>query len=405
MMTFRLAWRNLWRNPRRSVVVLSSLVVGVVAAVVMDTVSRGMVQQVLENQIGSHVAHIQIHRKGFHENPEIRSTVPDADKVRKVLTGTPGLRAFSERVVSFGLLSGAATSSGVSLIGVNPEAEKKITTISASITKGVQLSGHPNEVLIGEALAEKMGVGVGDKLVGMSSATDGHVGSEMFRVAGLYKTVSSEFDKSFVFAPLPNIQQVLTLGSEVSEFAILLDDRERVEEVQSRLKSELGGAYEVLTYAEILPILVMQVEVTAQSMVIFYAIIGCALIFGIVNTMLMSVFERIREFGVLKAVGMKDGRLFRMIVLEASLLGILGTVIGFLLGYAIYLWLAKDGLDLSAFSEGLESWGVGAVVYPLLTWDVLANALIVIPLFAVLGSLYPAYRAVKLEPVKAMKYV
>jgi len=336
-MLVRLAWRNLWRNKRRSLIVLASVAIGVIAAVLMDTLSRGMAYQMLHNQVGTHVSHIQIHRKGFRDNPTIQSTVPRKDSVDQVLQETPGIAFSSRRVLTYGLVSSATNSSGISIIGIDPQHERSITTIEASIVKGTYLSRSNNEAVIGESLAERLDVGLGDRIVTMASAVDGHVGSDVFRIVGLFKTVSSEFDKASMYVSRANAQSMLSLVDQVSEYALILTDIEGLSEVQLAIQSRLGPEYEVLTYAEILPILVTQIDMFEQSMTIFYVIVGVALIFGIINVMLMSVFERIHELGVLKAIGMKDGKLLTMVLLEAFFLGIIGTVVGFCLGYFIYL--------------------------------------------------------------------
>lgn len=405
MIIFRLAWRNIWRNKRRSIIVMSSVAVGVIATVLMDTLSRGMAFQMLYNQIGSHVAHLQVHRRGFKDNPIVQNSIPDANVVKRAVASTPGVLSQSSRVLTFGLLSSALSSSGVSLVGIDPREEEEITTIKGSIVAGMYLSGGRNEAVVGRALAEKLGVGLGDRVVGMASAVDGHVGSDVFRIVGLYETLSSEFDKSFVYIGRNNAQDMLELGEEISEIAIRIGNLRQLGAVQAGLQETLGESYEVLTYPEILPFLVLQIDLYDQSMFIFYAIVGIALIFGIINTMLMSVFERIREFGVLKAVGMKDRRLIIMVLLEAFFLGTIGTAAGFVLGYLTYLPLQRTGLDLSMFSESLRSLGVGAVIFPVLTWEVLANALFIIPLVAVVGALYPAIRAGRLLPVGAIRSV
>jgi len=405
MILLSLAWRNLWRNTRRSVIVLTSVAIGVVATVILDTLSRGMVFQMLNNQVGSHVTHMQIHRAGFHKNPVIQSTIADSEQIENVLRSDPDIVQYSRRVVTFGLLSSATNSSGVSIVGIDPERERSLTTIRSYIVEGSYLTGAPREIVLGKALAEKLEVGLGDRVVAMASAKDGTMGSELFRVAGLFETFSSEFDKTSIYVPRSSAQTMLALGSEVSEFAMLVTDPDRLTEIAERLRGRLGEEYEVLPYMDLLPFLVLQIELYDQSMVIFYVIVGIALIFGIINTMLMSVFERIKEFGVLKAVGMKNGRILIMVLTEALFLGMLGTVVGFLVGYLVYLPLSTSGLDLSAFSGSLRSFGVGAIIYPVLTAGVITNALIIIPLMAVAGAVYPAVRAMRLEPVHAIRYV
>lgn len=404
-MLFTLAWRNIWRNYRRSVLVLLSVVIGLIAIILYDSLSIGMIQQMLDNQIGAHVSHIQIHKKGFNDNKVIQNYLPDPDKVRQALAQQKNVAHFSERVISFGIVSSPTGASGVSLVGIFPQEEAQITKIKSSLVEGRYLGEAAHEIVIGKKLAEKLDVGLGDKVVAMASALSGAIGSDVFRVVGIYETFSSEFDKLYAYVYLSNLQQMLEFKSQVSEFAIILRSLERGNEVQTALLRELGDDYEVLTYRQLLPLLVMQVDVYRETIFIFYAIIGIAMMFGIINTMLMSVFERIHEFGVLMAVGMKNRRLFAMVLLEAFFLGISGTVIGAVIGYLIYLPLADTGIDLSAFSDGLNSIGAGSVIYPVLTLESIISALFVIPVIAVLGAIYPAFRAARLDPITAIRHV
>jgi putative ABC transport system permease protein len=404
-MLLKIAWRNIWRQRRRSIIVMISVAVGIVATLLTETLSMGMMLQMLENQIGSHVAHVQVHRKGFESNQVVQNYLPDRAKVEELLSETPEIQAYSERVISFGLISSASSSSGVTIVGIDPGREEKVTTIERSMVEGEYLSSRRNEVIIGKGLAEKLGVGLGDKIVAMATALDGHIGSDVFRIAGVYQTYSSEFDKMYIYIPLKEAQEMLGLDGDVSEIAIILRNRDKLDQVHQALQSRLGSGYEVLTYPEILPFLVLQLDLFQESMFIFYAIIGIALIFGIINTMLMSVFERMTEFGVLKAIGMKNARLVVMILLEAFLLGVIGTVCGFIAGYFIYLPLSHSGVNLSMFSASLTSFGVGAIIYPVLTVEGVLNALLIIPLIAVLGAVYPALKAARFQPVAAIRYV
>jgi len=405
MMLLRLAQRNIWRNKRRSFIVIISVAIGITATILTDTLSMGMIFQIFDNQIGSHIGHLQIHRKGFHDNMVVQNFIPDAGAVDRALDGEPSISAYSRRVVLFGLLSSANTSSGISIIGIEPDREERITKIRASIVSGRYLTGSPNEIVVGHNLADKLGVGLGDKVVALSSTLDGHVGSDVFRIVGVFETFSSEFDKVYVYIPLEGAQRLVGLGERISEFAILTSDRKTVGLAQDALRRILGDSFEVLSFIDLIPLILVQIDMYQQSMIVFYAIIGIALILGIVNTMLMSVFERIQEFGVLMAVGLSNGKIFLMIILEALYLGLIGTAAGFVVGYLIYLPLASYGIDLSAFSEGLKSFGTGTVIYPVLTTTGIINALFLIPLMTVVGALYPAFKAIRLQPITAIRYV
>ncbi len=404
-MLLKLAWRNIWRNSRRSILVLISAIVGLIAILLYESLSMGMIHQMLGNQIGSHVTHIQIHKNGFNDNKIIQNNIADAQEITAALDSENRIKHYSERVLSYGILSSASSASGILLAGVVPDQEAQVTIIKQSLEEGRYLSGEKHEIVIGQKLAEKLEVGLGDKVVAMASSLDGDIGSDVFRVVGIYRTFSSDFDRVHGFVALENLQEMLDFGTRISEVAILLENANASQSVASILKETLGDRYEVLPYQELLPLLVMQVDVSRQAMFVFYAIIGIAMIFGIINTMLMSVLERIQEFGVLMAVGMKNRRLFNMVLLEALLLGITGTIIGLILGYLCYLPLATNGMDLRNFSDGLGALGIGAIIYPELTPQSVVNAALIVPIFSVLGAIYPAIRAVRLNPISAIRHV
>lgn len=404
-MLLTIAWRNIWRNRRRSMIVLISVIVGVAAMMFTDGLSVGMIYQMLDNRIGSHTAHVQVHANGFNDHRVIGKNIEKTRIVEHALEQTPGVRHWSRRVVTYGLLSSALSSSGGLIIGVEPGREPKITSIRESIVEGEYLSGAPHEVVIGRKLAEKLQVGIGGKVVGMASALSGDVGSDLFRVVGIYETVSSEFDKTHMFTTLDNAQSMLELDDRVLEYAVIVDDISRVEEVATDLRRILSADYEVLSYIDLLPLLVAQMEMYDEMMWIVYIIIGLAMIFGIVNTMLMSVFERIQEFGVLMAIGMKNAYVFRMVMIEAFILGVIGTAVGLGLGAVFILATGSVGIDLSMFAESLTAFGAGAIIYPQLTMTTVVNVLIIIPLTALVGALYPAIKATRLQPVTAIRYV
>ena len=405
-MLLKLAWRNIWRNKRRSLIVLLSVVVGVVAIIISDGLSNGMMRQMLFNQISSSISHIQIHKKGFRDNKLVKNYLPDYKHVESVLKTEPLVKSFSERVITSGLLSSANNSSGVMIYGVHPNEEAKVSKIKSSIIEGKYFGDGSRSIVIGKKLAEKLGVEVGDKVVAMSTSLSGEMGSELFRVSGIFRTFSSDFDKTTIYIPIQTAQKMLGLGNKIDEFAIILDNYKEAPQVKKQLLSKLNNdKYEVFTYGDLLPMLILQMDIYNETMFILNLIIGLALVFGIINTMLMAVYERIREFGVLMSIGMKNKKIITMILSEAFILGVIGSILGLLIGLLIQIPLSKSGIDLSFFAEGLESFGAGAIIYPVLSIQNLINTIIFMPFVAVIGAIYPAYKAIKLEPVYAIRYV
>ena len=404
-MLIRIAWRNLWRNRRRSLIIQSSVVIGVVAIIFLDGLMNGMLYQMLFNQVSSTIAHIEIHKNGFNDNKSVQNFIPDNEIIEKTIQEEPGVKYYSRRVISFGLLSSASNSSGVYIYGVNPPEEINVSSISNSIIEGNYLSGSDREIVIGQGLADKLDVSLGDKVVAMTNRDDGKIGSDLFRVTGIYKSFSSEFDKSYIYIPIQNAQTMMNIGDNIYEFALILNDYKNAQAVTNDLRSRLSYDYEVLSYRDILPLLIIQLDLYKQSAFIITFIVSLALIFGIINTMLMAVFERINEFGVLMSIGMSSSKIFLMIVWEAFILGVIGTIAGFVIAMLLHLIVSNTGINLSMFAASLDSFGLGATIYPQLLIENIINTLVTIPFISVLGAIYPAYKAIKLEPVYALRYV
>jgi ABC-type lipoprotein release transport system permease subunit len=222
---------------------------------------------------------------------------------------------------------------------------------------------------------------------------------------GLFKSASSEFDKSYIFVPIQTAQKMLGIGNRFHEIAIITKDYKFVEPTANALQKKLGKDYEALSYQELLPLLVLQMDLYKQLLVIVNMIIALALVFGIINAMLMAVYERIQEIGVLMSIGMKNGKIFTMILTEAFIIGILGTVLGMVLGYGINSLFLSNGVDLRWFAESLSSFGVGAIIYPKISLENFIQVVTIIPFVSVIGAIYPALKAIKLEPVTAIRYV
>ncbi|MFN3134220.1 MAG: ABC transporter permease [Candidatus Kryptonium sp.] len=403
-MILRFAWRNIWRNKRRTIVVVLSIVVSVAVLLLVDTLSVGMIKQMLDNQINIHISHIQIHKKGFRDDKTVKNYIPDDLRVEKAIMETKEVKFYSRRVITYGMMNSAYNSSGVTVVGIQPDKERFITIISNSISQGKYLESK-GEILLSEKLAQKLNVEVGDKIILMVSDVDGNISSELFRVVGLYKSPYSEFDKIHAYITIEDAQRILKLGDKVIEFALIVEDQKYINSAKENLVQKLGDTYEVLTYADVAPFIGIMLDVYYQTILVYYFIFGVAVCFGIINIMLMSVFERVREFGVLKAIGMKNKNIFLLIMTESFIIGVLGTIIGLVLGFALYIPLSKSGINLGIFSESLAWFGTGSIIYPVLTGFTLALLIFTMPFVSLIGAIYPAVKSIKLEPVEAIKHI
>jgi len=406
-----MAIRNLLRNKRRTLIVLSSIIVGVAATLLYDSINAGMINQMLVNQINSYYSHIQIHKQGFNDNKLVTSYIPDYKNVEEVIQKQDYVRNYSKRVIAFGMLSSANSSAGISMLGIEPGNEKKVSNIYKMIIEGKYLSGKSNEILISKKMAEKLEVTLGDKVVAMAADINGKVNSELFRIIGIYRSHTAEFDKVFVYVPIENARTILGLGDNVSEIAIITNNSDSTLSYKKQLVSAMKNAgvesneVEVSTYQELLAMIMYLIDIWKQTSIIIYLIIALAVLFGVINTMLMSVFERVNEIGVLMSIGMRNSGIFRMIILEAFMMGVVGTLIGFGIGVLIYLPLSNNGINLGMYSESMQTFGLNNIIYPALDSNVIINSIFIMPLATAVGAIYPARKAMKLQPTDAMRHV
>lgn len=405
MMIFRLAWRNIWRNRRRSLIILASVVIGLAATIFADNVMRGFVRQAFENQLGSSTGHMQVHHPGFRDNPVVENYMAGTSGLFDLLKREPAIRAFSKRAIANGIVSTARNSTGARIVGIEPDEERRVTTVASQIIEGTYLSGASHEVVVSEALSRTLDARLGERIVAMASNSSRSVGSEVFRVVGIYRSPNAAFDKTHLFVPIGDLQTMQGVGDHIAEIAIILERAEMADELAPRLQQAAGSEYEILSYRKLLPGLTIQLELTEQSMGILYAIIGLAMLFGIANTMLMSVFERIHEFGVIKSIGLKDRALFGLVIAEASLLGLLGILFGTAAGMLVTAPFFGTGINFAAFSEGLRAWGAGAIIYPVVDPMGILQGLLIIEVITIAAAILPAVRAMRLLPVDAMRHV
>jgi len=406
-MYLQLAWRNIWRNKRRTAIILTAVVIGVWSMILLGSLMRGMAVGMIKNGISTLTGHIQIHHKGYRNDPAIENRISDPrvveDVLRKVL---PQDALWSPRVRVNAVASNARHSSGVTLVGIDPASEARISFIGAAVFKGRYLkSDDKNGILVGEALLKKFDTRPGRKLVLMSQDTNREIVSRAFRIVGTFKAEMGATEKQYVFVTRRASQKMLKLQDGISEFSILLPGKPDNPGIYNALKTALPSRQlEVHTWRELLPFQMAYLKILDGFMWIWYLVVFVAMGFGIVNTTLMAVFERMREFGLLKALGMKPWWILREVLTESFLLLVTGMVVGNSLGFVCIYVLSGSGIDLSALAAGAEYAGMTRIIYPAIELkDVLMSNMIVLFL-GILVSAYPAVKAARFKPVEALAY-
>jgi ABC-type lipoprotein release transport system permease subunit len=300
------------------------------------------------------------------------------------------------------MIASAQTASGVEIIGINPSLEAAVFEIEKNMLEGEYLEEESrNQLILGSKLAEKLNVKLKSKVVITFTDASGQMISGGFRVAGIFNTNSPQLDEGTIFTWSGNLERILGGGKYIHEIAIRIDDQEQLENVKQQLLSRFPEL-KLQSWKELAPEMDLLINQSSTSLLILLAIIMLALGFGIVNTMLMAVLERMKELGMLMAVGMNKSRVFGMIILETMIIALIAGPAGLLLGFITIAYFQQQGMDLSVYAQSLESMGSASVLYPQLGIE---NYLIItaaVILTAVIGSLYPAWKAIRLKPVEAL---
>jgi len=407
-MNIQLSWRNIWRNPRRTLVIMSAVIIGVWSMVFLGALMRGISAQMVRNGIATLTGHIQIHQKGYRDDPVIENSITAPRRLETILkSNLPAGTRWASRVRVNAVASNARHSSGITLVGIEPQKESHVSFIGQAVTAGRFLKPDDHfGVIVGKALVEKFGTRLGRKLILMSQDNDRDIASRAFRIVGIFRAEMEATEKQFVFVTMPAAQQMLKLKNEISEVSIILADHQKVNQAVAVLRESLSAtAYEVQSWRELLPMVTAVIKMYDGFILLWFLAVFIAMGFGIINTTLMAVYERIREFGLLKALGMKPWWIVRQVITESFFILILGMIIGNTLGLFSVLALAGNGIDLSSFASGLEFAGMSRVIYPSIgSRDVIAANLVVFVL-GLLVSLYPAVKAARFTPVEAMAHI
>ncbi len=403
-MLLRMAWRNLWRNPRRTLITVSSVTVGLAAILVFFGFMDGMNIQTLENNIRGETGHIKVYRKGYFDNPRVSLLIRDPKRVVGRIRGLPHVERVLERVEASGLIAAEAKSAGARILGIDLEREKGVTNYWRYVREGRYLLGK-GEVLVGRGLARMLRVGVGDGLAIILQAADGSIGAENFRVGGIMETGNAALDNVLVVMPLEEAMDLAVTGGGVTEIAVFLDSAESTDDVLPSIREIAEGeGLEVVSWRELLSFLVDMIGLAEIFKYIPLAILIGVSGLGILNTVLMSVTERTREFGVMMALGTGPGRLAGLILIETMVETIMGLALGSLTGTAFLLYLGETGIDLSRWARGIKTIPFHpTVIYPIIVPESFTVALATVVASAFLATLYPAMRIGRLSPSEALR--
>jgi ABC-type lipoprotein release transport system permease subunit len=404
-MIFKVAWRNIWRSKTRSLIVLSSIAIGVWAGLLIIGFSFGMNNERTASAIRSTLGHAQIHHADFLVEPKATAVITpeQLEGIRAALESEPRVTGWTDRAVLQGMIAAPKTNRAARILAIDPESERARTNLEEMMVEGTFFDeSMRNPVVIGKKLADKLGVGMKKKIVLTFQDASGNLSRASFRVGGIYQSLNAQWDEFNVYITQKDLRKTTGLDM-IHEVVVYYEETVATEEITDALVEIMPVEAKVLSWKDNSPELGFADDMMGIMLILVLGIIMTALLFGIINNMLMAILERRRELGMLMAIGMNKRKLFLMILLETLLLGIVGGPVGMLLGDVTIRIMMNIGVDLSSKKEGLAELGVQSIIYP----EVVPEYYIIMALMvigtALLASIIPAYRALKLNPVEAIR--
>lgn len=402
-MLLRMGWRNVMRNRRRTLLTSSIIALGLASLILTDAFIQGMVHNMVATATDTFLGQAQVHAEGFRTGQKVEQTIKDLPRVMAVLKEDPSVSNFTERTEVLGMVSSPTDAESVAVYGIDPEREKGISRIGEAVVKGENLPAPDgNGILLGERLAKTLGVGLGDRVVvTCAKSHTGELGQEMFRVLGIFSFNSASMDRDLAFIGIAKAQRMAGLGGEVHEVVLRFRQGDGSAGYHSALYRNLSqGGNEALDWSRLMPDMKSAMDLSGFSSAILAVLLAVLAALAILNTLFMALYERLFEFGVLRALGTRPSQLALMVLSESAAMGFLSVILGTALGMALTAILSYTGINYS----GIEFAGVTfqKAIYP----QVRAFQYTIFPLgvwlFTVVIALYPAIHAARIVPAKAM---
>ncbi len=403
-----LAWRNIWKNKRRTVLTLLTIMVGCAMVIFFMCLQEGGYDTIIENSVSSNTGHIQIHEKGFWEDRSIDYAFKPDARIKNAVASDESIVASTQRVHAAGLISSGELSDIALIQGIDPITEPGVGSLNKMILKGGRFlkPEDTTEIVIGETLAHNLEVSPGDSVSILSQGFDGSFAGERdLKVVGIFKSGNPEYDRMLLLMPLTRAIKTFAMENYVSSIAIRLKDGTKMPEVRDRLKKAIGNEkLEIMGWDDLMPELMQYVVMDRTSAYIFYFVLYLTVAFGVLNTIQMSVFERTREFGVMLAIGTRPNQILSLVIIESIVITLIGILLGSLLGAALGYYFKIYPIDYTNYQKEMEVWGLVITKLPAkLAVSYFLETPLIIFLVSMVFTIIPARRAARLKPVDAIR--
>ena len=404
----KMAWRNIWRNPRRTILTVCAITFASVLLVFMLSFQFGSYETMINTSVKISTGHLQVQAEKYQEKKSIRFVIPDPRAIADIVDQIPEVAAYTFRGQAFSLISSKDRTYGVVVTGINPVTEANVSRLKKLVREGNFLSADDvNLAVVGRLLAKNLRVTIGDELTLLGQGRDGSIAATVVRVKGIFSSGIDEFDRSAIQIPLAAFQDTFSMDEAVHEVVIIGKSLSDVSRIKAKLKVALSGLnsrkpLKILDWQELMPGLRQAIEMDLVSGLIFYGLLIIVVAFSILNTFLMAIFERTREFGVMMAIGTTPRRLTKILLIESISMTLIGILAGILIGIGVTYYFQINGIDFSGGSELLSQFGITGRMYPKLSFLSVSIGPFMVLFFTLIAALYPALKVRRLRPVEAM---
>ena len=404
----KMAWRNIWRNPRRTLLTVCAIIFATVLLVFMLSFQFGSYETMINTSVKISTGHLQIQATAYQEKKSIRFVIPEPQAIAKVLDQIPQVAAYTFRGQAFSLISSTNRTYGVVVTGIDPQKEARVSRLKQLVREGHFLAGNDrNQAVVGKLLARNLRVKIGDELTLIGQGRDGSIAATVVSVKGIFSSGIDDFDRAALQIPLITFQDTFSMHQSVHEIVIIGKSLSDVAAIKTKLQialSDLEGRKKLKTldWQELMPGLRQAIEMDLISGLIFYGLLIIVVSFSILNTFLMAIFERTREFGVMMAIGTTPRRLTQILLLESMTITLIGIIAGIGIGIGVTAYFQLHGIDFSGGSELLSQFGITGRMYPKLSFLSVTIGPFMVLFFTFFAALYPALKIRRLRPVEAM---
>lgn len=405
-MLFKLAWRNLWRNKRRTIITLMSVFFAVILSISTMGVKKGLYNRIIKNLTETYAGYSQIHAKGYWEEQILDNSMVWNDSVRRFLSENEKIKSFTPRIETFVLASGEKSSKGAVLIAIDPVKEIHATNLNNRIIAGDFLTEGANEVLLGDKLAKTLKLNIGDTLILLGQGYHASSAAGKFIVKGLIRLPLPELNYQVVFMTILDAMKLFDMQNRVSSVVLIPENPDKLNSLIQSLKNETKNDNEIMTWVEMYPEIQNLIDADTVEGYVLMFVLYMIITFGIFGAMLMMLAERAHEFGVLVAIGMKRWRLGLIIVIETLIISLAGASFGCLAGYPLMYWFYVNPVKMNVEDEMAkiyEDFGFEPIIQTAINPDLFLNQTLIVFLIASVISLYPFFKLLRLDALKSMR--